>query len=225
MNRYWDVDEQKRAVLTREQVQAFLDVELMEKGIVKVEPPELQPIEPVKLEKTTYYEIQRKGEYGPSETSLLFTSAEKAQAFIELSPLWQGTKHEYGYKNHFAMPGCELSIKSVELPTEAAMSNAASILKRNTATEEANQKLSREYRTAVEATEKATQGIWTDWYECRDKQATLKRVTDTFAEYTELCNGDKAMAHTFLLKAFKEEQVKAAFEWFEIEYEPVAVEV
>ena len=39
MSSYWDLSQKERASLTSEQVQYFLDVELMEKGVLKAVSP------------------------------------------------------------------------------------------------------------------------------------------------------------------------------------------
>jgi hypothetical protein len=39
VNRYWNLTEQERSKLTGEEVRAFMDVELMERGVKKIAPP------------------------------------------------------------------------------------------------------------------------------------------------------------------------------------------
>lgn len=214
MNRYWDLSEQERAKLTTEQVEAMLVVELMEKGVVKVEKPTLEPVEEIKLGKTGYFEIQRRGEYGMTGTCLLFTDAVKAKAFIELQPLWEDSRYEYGHDRKFAMPGRELTIKSVELPTELEVVNMAGIISKNKAAEEANKTKLAEYTKAIKAVDDAVKGVWDDWHTCRAKARDAAKVKDTLIEYLGLCDGNTTAALAFLGKAFDEERIAEAKVWF-----------
>ena len=216
MNRYWDRTEKERAEMTREQVQSFIDVELMEKGVLKVEPPQLQPFEEVVLPKATYYEVYRKGQYGVQGSSVLFLTPEKAQAFIDLGPLWEDSNWNYADK-HFAQAGRELSIRSTELPCETDVVNAGSALKRNETIEKNNKELQEGYSNQLKAVEDAASGVWDDWQECQQKAREHKRIIDTRAEYLRLCGNNAMLADTFLAKAFTEDQVKAAKAWFGIE--------
>lgn len=218
MNRYWDLSEQERARLTKAQVEALLTVELMEKGVVKVEPPAFEPVDEVNVAKTVYFEIQRKCEYSMTGTSILFTDAEKAQKFIELAPLWEDSRYEYGHDRKFAMPGRELSIKSVELPSEDVVANMATVLKRNKAAEDANATRRAEYAKAITAVEDATKGVWDDWQTCRAKARDAAKVKDTLAEYLGLCDGNTTTALAFLAKAFDEERIAEAKAWFGSEW-------
>lgn len=218
MNRYWDLSEQERSKLTAEQLDAMLVVELMEKGVLKVEKPDVEPVEEIKLGKTVYFEIQRRGEYGMTGTALLFTDAVKAQTFIELQPLWEDSRYEYGHDRKFAMPGRELTIKSVELPTELEVVNMAGILSKNKAAEEANKTKLAEYTKAVKAVEDATEGVLDDWQTCRAKARDAAKVKDTLVEYLGLCDGNQATALTFLARAFDEDRIAEAKAWFGSEW-------
>jgi hypothetical protein len=217
MNRYWDLTEQQRAALTGEQVRAFLDVELMERGVAKVAQPMLQETQDIVLPKSPYYEIHRKGDYSDQATGLLFTTAEAAADFIKLSPLWRESNWQYGNGNEFAQPGRELGMKSIELPSEADTSNQAVILKQNKAAEEANNEAKTAYSEAIQKVEKATSGVWDDWNECRECAAKYRKVIDTRTEYLKLCEQNATMAESFLQKAFAAEFIAKANEWYGVE--------
>jgi hypothetical protein len=214
MNRYWDFTEKQRSEMTGDQVRAFLDVELMEKGVAKIATPELQPVQEVALPKASYYEIQRKGEYSTTGTGILFDTADKAAAFIALSPLWEESKYEFGSDKKYVQPGREMGMAVVSLPTEADVSNCAVVLKQNRSVEEANRKANSEYGTAITAVEEATKGVWDDWHDCREKATRCAKVKATREEYLKLCDGNVTTADAFLAKVFSVEAIAKADDWF-----------
>ena len=214
MNRYWTYTEKQRAEMTGDQVRSFLDVELMEKGVVKVARPELQEVKPVDLPTTAYFEVQRRGSYSISGTGILFTTPEQAAAFIAMSPLWQESRYELGSNVKYAEPGREMGMTVVSLPTEVDVSNAAVVLKQNAAIETANRTARIAYDEAIKAVEGATKGVWDDWHECREKAVRCAKVKATREEYLQLCDGNAATADAFLVKVFTEEAIAEADEWF-----------
>ena len=188
MNRYWDLTEKQRSELIGDQVRAFLDVELMEKGVAKVASPVIQEVEEIVLTKAEYFEIHRKGDYSDQATGLVFSTAESAASFIKLAPLWKESKWEYGSEKYFAQPGRELGMKTIDLSSEVDVSNAAVALKRNKAAEDANRKSRDAYASAIKAVEDATKGVWDDWNECREKATRCAKVKATREEYMNLCD-------------------------------------
>lgn len=213
MQRYWDKTEQERAAMTREQVQAYLDVELMEQGVAKVDPPQLQEVVAVDLEKVIYFQVSYKGEYGDTDTDILFETVEQARQFIELCPLKRDSRYEYGWDHKYAIPMREMTIKKVELPSEIAVANMASILKRNKAAEEANTKARNAYNKAIKAVEEATAGVWNDWEYCREKERQAAKIYATLDEYIRLCDGNRETALRFLGKLFSADEIAEAAAW------------
>jgi hypothetical protein len=213
MNRYWNFSERERSELTGDNVRALLSVEMMEKGVLKVEPPVLMELQPCDVPTVAAYEVLYHGEYSSDHSSgFAFATAGEADSFIALHPLLIDTRWEYG-STKFLVPCQEMKIQKIELPNEVAMTNKAVILKANKAAKEANEKSQSQYHKDMKSVEDATKGVWDDWHECREKAARCKKVADTRAEYVTLSGGDKAIAEEFLKKAFDEERLKEAAEW------------
>jgi hypothetical protein len=211
MNRYWDKSEKQRAAMTREQVQAYLDVELMEKGVVKIERPTLQELEPVKVPTTRMYEVQHKGDYRNDSTGWCFATAEQAQAFIDTHPM----KYERDWQTdmHYAKPSDGMLIGPIDVPSQADWAMQKSRLEKNKAIKTANEALLKEYNAAIKASDDATSGVWEDWRACRETAAKNKKVLDTLAQYLTLCDGNQQIAENFLAKAFAPEAIDAARAW------------
>ena len=57
MNRYWDLEEADRAKLTADQVEAFLNVELMEVGVTKPREPDLMEVEELTIETEEWFKV------------------------------------------------------------------------------------------------------------------------------------------------------------------------
>lgn len=222
MNRYWDLSEKERSALSRDDVQAMLRVELMEQGVLQVAAPELQPVENVKFETTTYY-IIKKGSYSNDFDDFVFRSVQDAEAFLKL-PILQ---HHRGYSSAvaYAQPFSEpLAIQEIKLATTDEYLRVKQAAEKDKAAKDVNDKLMRAYNEAVQKLNKACDGVWTDWADCRDTAQTLSKVVSTYNEYIGTCEGNAALAAKFLAKAFDSETIHRASEWFGIAFSAVSEE-
>ena len=104
----------------------------------------------------------------------------------------------------------EMAIKSIQLPSQVAVSNAAAALKRNRTAVEANSKVRRVYAEELKKVEEATKGVWSDWQECREKHQKAKKIQATREEYARLCDGNAELAETFLAKVYDQDTIEAA---------------
>lgn len=215
MQRYWDYSEKERSELTAEQVESLMVVELMEKGVTKIDRPILAEVEKPTLPTTTFYEVQHKGDYSNTSTGYVFATLAQAQAFVDAKPI-EIANHYPAYEK-YAKPCAGFAICPVEMPNEQAYLESKVALEKAKADKEANDKALKEYNDKAEAMHKATNGVWADWRECRQRASDNKRIIDTLSEYVNICDGDRAKAFVFLAKAFDSEQIAAACEWFGIE--------
>lgn len=207
---YWDHTERERSALTREQVESLLDHELMERGVIKVVPPVIQPVEP---EPT----MQREMWYGVG--GLLFRTAEDAAAVLKMNPHKEGYNWSADYKYKYAEP-IDQDISQSSLYVRSEVDAFAKILAKNKQVNEANAKASELYAKAAQDQDKVLDALWGDWQQCREKAQAHQRVIDTRQEYIRLA-GDPFVAETFLRKAFNESQIDAADKWFEISREAI----
>lgn len=217
MQRYWDYSEKERSELTAEQVEALMVVELMEKGVAKIERPILAEVVTPELPTTTFYEVQHKGDYSNTSTGYVFATLAQAQAFVDAKPI--EIANEYPAYTKYAKPCNGFAVCPVELPSMQAYLDNKLALEKAKAAKESNDKALKEYNDKAEAMHKATNGVWADWRECRQSALDNKRVIDTLAEYTTICDGDRSKAFVFLGKAFQHEQIQAACEWYGINIE------
>ena len=217
MNRYWDMPEQERAELTTAQVEAFLSVELMEKGVASVEPPVLHEIVEVTVPESQYFEVTYAGDssYSRDEsTGFVFETYEQAQSFIDASPFkldenWSMGGHKYA--KHLA----GYAIKPVDLANEQDTLNHKVALEKARELKSANESARNQFATDRKAVDDAVGGVWDDWRECTSAAAAHQQAYDTFAEYIQLCDGDSSKALIFLHKALSDEQIADACKWDE----------
>lgn len=217
MNRYWDLTEQERAKLTSEQIDALLVVELMEKGVVRVEKPELQPVEEVKPKTERFYGIQVDGEYSsPDQLDICFQSIETAEQFSRMAIM--RIKAPYpSYTKHVAYVS-GLTIVPLDLPSAAEVVNVKAELEKAAAAKKANADAMTKYNADSKAVDDAVKGVWDDWQACRGKARDAGKVKTTLAEYLGLCDGNRETAEKFLAKAFDEDRIAEAKEWFGSEW-------
>ncbi len=222
MNRYWDLSEKERSELTTEGVESMLVIELMEKGVVKPEEPTLLPVEEVPEPDRTVYGVKA----GYHDSAFVFESAEQAAALIASAKTL-----EYKYINgqSFYYVGDALpEVQVIHVYKRETLIRQQGVIEKNTAAEKANEAATKKYQEQVQAKEKAVGGVWNNYYECQQTAYDVKKVIDTFNEYTRICDGDTEKAFVFLGKAFDVDDIRTAFEWHEmeipgVELDPVAV--
>ena len=202
---YWDLEEAERSALTREEVERFLDAELMTKGVLKVAPLVLDE-EPEIIEPTaeTFYQV------GP----VAFASAEAAEAFARLAPVLIETKYlGGGYTDHLSVAArLERGATEKRLVPEHLFLSAKGDLDRRAAVRNSNKKKLAEHESATREQDKVLAGVWEDWYRCRNVAEAHRRVVATFRDYVNTA-GDELTAARFLVKVFTFEQIDEARKW------------
>jgi hypothetical protein len=204
---YWDFTEKERAEMTRENVEALLDVELMTKGVLKVNPPVLEPeVEVPLLKDTAWFKV---GE-------LVFDTLEQAKTFMGLSPhksnyeyLGGGWANKLEYSERYTADKVEMvMLKSHDdvLTHKAALEKARGVTDRNAKAKE-------EFQKQSNSQAKVFDGVWEDWSRQRDKLESHKRVFATFETYLKLSEGNDVTAARFLFKAIAPKDVFDAYEY------------
>jgi hypothetical protein len=208
MKRYWDYSEAERANLSVERVEQFLAYELMEQGVLGVEPLKIEEIREIRLPTRRVFVLNEAQQYsGTTSLDIGFETIEQAEAardairFVRESP-WNGTAH--------VRPVRAITITSEELPDEAAVTASKAALDENTRRSNANATAKREHEEASKKIADATFGIWSDWRECREVEAKRQKIRDTFAEYLRMTDGNEPLARGFLAKAFPADEIEAA---------------
>lgn len=208
---YWDLEPKTRAALSESDVQRYLDAELMLKGVLKVEPLELEP-EPSlpEIAKTTWYKVDG--------FDLAFATSDEALRFSQLQPRTTDTRHvgDYWRSNKkievLKSPTTPGAVLPVLLATEDEVARHRSALDKIGAVEKSNNDKREQHAKAMKLTNEALKGVWDDWHERRAEAAQHRKVVDTFESYVKTA-GDREVAAKFLLKVFSPEQVGAAAEW------------
>lgn len=216
MKTYWDYTDKERSELTEQQVTSLLDVEMMEKGVLKPIPPTLAPIvTPDGIGKRSqFFGVRGKGKYGSDESlGICFETCEQAVAFMQLNPLKEDYEYDVGSEFRYAKPISEMAIETSELFAYETIMAAQSGLKKNKAARDENSRLQSDYQKACAEAGKVTDNVWKDWHRVRANDSEMKRVVSTFKEYHAL-TGDKNLALTFLGKIFSQSEIDEAREWF-----------
>lgn len=209
MKTYWDLSEEERGTLTREDVERYVDAELMVKGVLKVKPLVLEP-EPAVPEPTQgFFVIRLVGGYG-NKAAVVFRSVEDARAFLALRPFaleseWLSSS-TVEYVSEIRP---EAEVVEMRLLTDAERNAARTELSKAAAIKSENAKRKDAYEKAVREQTTALKGLWEDWHACREKVAKLETIRATFTEY-RLIAGDPAVAATFLRKVYSADEIAEA---------------
>lgn len=188
----------------------------MEKGVLRPSPPTLEAVQESPLGKRKdFYTLRVEGKYGSEETlGICFETAEQANAFLALKPFRRDYNYETGSENAYAEPIVDSETVISPLFEKKDVIEFSSTLKQRKAAIENNQKLEREYRSAMEKVDAASRGVWEDWYKQIDLKRQLKSIITTLGEYKTMTGGDVELATKFLKKVHSAELIQTALEWF-----------
>lgn len=212
MNRYWDYTEKERSEFSEEQVKLFISVELMEKGVVKVEKPLLMEVEEIPEPTTVLYcpkADYREAPFGfetPEAAASLMTTAIRIDS-------------DYiGGKNYCKLnPSKDIEIVATKVYRADELALIRGSIERNNSAAAENKRRTDDYNTAVKAVEKASSGVWEDWFNCQRTAVSHQRLCDVYADYVRTCDGNETMAYKFLRKAYLDQNILDAFAWHGIE--------
>jgi hypothetical protein len=211
MNRYWDLSEKDRSELESADVEAMLAVELMEKGVKKVDPPKLLAVEFPVIPKKTVWIIKREN-YSWSQSDVAYETAEAAALGIQ-GAIWIESAY-IGGESSYSIDRTPLKVESLQVAEAADVCAAKSLTEKAAANKKANDAALKDFEAASKCVNEAVEGVWDDWHECRAKAHRYQQVIDTRAEYRAICEGDMVLADKFLLKAYSRDEANAATAWF-----------
>lgn len=213
MKTYWDLTEKDRSKLSHEEVERFVDVELMTVGVLRVADLVLEP-EPTPPEPDL--EVFTVGCAG-HRFDCVFLTEEAARAFAKLAVRARSYHYLANDFLYFIEPDTDWKITA-----EKAFSKNQADIHRNefAAAKEAkrrNQNAKDEYEKALKAQHDACSHMWSDWHATQAKSVEMDRVADTLKAYQQLAEGDAAVAFRFLRKAFSDSKIAEAVEWCGLE--------
>jgi mRNA-degrading endonuclease YafQ of YafQ-DinJ toxin-antitoxin module len=209
--RYWDLSEKERSELTIEQVDSFLEFELMEQGVTKVDEPVLLPVDIAPVQTQLGYALK----HTYSKSSVAYRTPEAAAAALK-DAFW--LEHQYIAGDYSDIDsGNAISVESIRYVTQADYLATKSQNDKAAANKKVNDKAQDDYKIAARAVENALSGVWEDYRDCQSKAYRLQRVVDTWKEYLRLCEDNVTTAAKFLAKAFKSDEITAACDWFGLE--------
>lgn len=222
MTTYWDLSEAERAALTAEDVQRYVDAELMLKGVLKVKPFLLEQVPVVPEPSTRIFVVRFGSKYGRTDSGVAFLTLEDAKSFTALRPMRVESEYLEGSSVQFTAQTSDPEIAELPIFTEEAKNAVKNELKRAAAIKSSNERRANEYSAAIKAQEEALRGLWEDWTACREQDAKLRAVADTFADYKSTAGGDEKVAASFLAKVYAPELIAEAAARYAIPIETVA---
>lgn len=210
MKTYWDLTEKQRSELSREEVEKYLDAELMTKGVLKVRPLVFEEVTNRIAPSHAVHRIRGSNYY---RSDIAFDSRAEAEQFLALKPLIIASTYEDGGQVEFFAPIAEpeIIVERILSSNERDANRAA--LKQQCAIDKENEERKRKHEEESKKQEDALRGLWEDWYECQRKAHHMKRVQETYDEYVKMA-GDQRIATKFLLRVFTQEEIKDAAQWF-----------
>jgi len=204
---YWDLTEEERGTLTEDEVERYLDAELMTKGVLRARPLELVTVPELPPPTRSYYAARTERRYGRAEFA--FESKEEAERFLALRPLVVDSEYLGSSGSVEYVREAETEIVAVALYTEGEKDAHKRDIEKAGAAKAENERRTREHTEAVKKQTEALKGLWEDWHACREKVRRLNEIRATFEEYKKIA-GDDGVAATFLGKVYTPTEIAEA---------------
>lgn len=219
MKRYFDYSEKERSELTAETVESLMARELMEAGVVAPEKPVLEEVPTFEAQKTRVYRI--KDGYSFMH-GFAFKTLADAEAFTKLSVV--GIETNYGSDVTYFKNFDRMAIEADEIVDQADYIRIKEVAEEAKSAKAANEKATAAYNNECRASTEITNGVWSDWRECREKAARMARIQKTHEEYMQLCDGQQEVAGRFLAKAYTVDVLREADKWLGTSFSSPTVE-
>ena len=210
MRTYWDLSEAERAELSDQDVERYIDAELMTKGVLRARTVELVT-EPSLPEPDRLLYVIGSDYHSTDIGFLTFDAAAQAQR----QSVRIGAEYINGQYLAVAVSLEDGHIKETRVHSPDTIRDARGAFEKATAAKAENERRRATYERQRESERKALEGLWDDWHRCRSKAVHMRRIVDVFGEYKRIAGRDD-VAGQFLLKAFERGEVIEAAEWCDI---------
>lgn len=203
MQQYKELDEAVRMMLSRSEVEEYIQRELMARGIKPEENPGELQIKAPSLKKQVVYRVN----LGSSYEYIDFKTWELAKRFMDCKPLKVRNDYHIGESFSWAQEIKEPTVEQIEvyIKDEVLAKSEELIEYKEAQGRWHNQKEAWQYyckrRAEVESE------ILGDWNKLQVKAEQQQKIRASFNEYLELANQDTTIARNFLIKTYGEQQV------------------
>lgn len=214
MKTYWDLSERERSELTQDDVQKYVDAELMVKGVLKVQPLQLEEEPAVTSPATTLFVVRTKEKKYSSRVDVLaFRDEESVAKFLALQPMALSLEYVGGSNVTTYAPVAEPEIARVAMFSVDELTMRRAEVERANSIREENARRSREHEIASSAVKEALRGLWDDWAACGRTALQMQQIVATWSEYVQTTKGDQYLAATFLQKVYPLSAIRDAEKW------------
>jgi hypothetical protein len=199
MDRYWDLETKEKAALTTEQIERFLQIDMMENGIEPAIKPDLRPVPEAPNPSVTMFECG----------GIYFETAALAREFASLKPYRSDYDYKIGYEFTTTKP-LKTSINEVYFYSDSQLMQCREALLEAKGAREHNAAENNRYEKQTENISLASEHLYADYYEACAKIRKAEKIVGMYNEYKDLA-GDAWKGFVFLQKTYDQSEVIDAF--------------
>ena len=226
MKTYWDLNEDQRAALSREELSHYLRIECMQAGVVEPKKPELQPVPDLPDVKCIrlFVPVVR-DKYGSRvELGFGFLNRQDAEKFTNVEVMHLGYSSLPGGQSASGPENPVIMDKAYPLVSEEAQGEK--LMKIINEIKQNNKKKLEDYRKQMDAVQDVCDSVLEDWESCKEQARNKEHVRELYQDYLETCEGNEKLAKKFLRKAISVYMIEKTFGsgWLDEAEEAVADE-
>jgi hypothetical protein len=210
MRTYTELTKPELLALTSEEVEVYIQRELMSRGIVPpIEPPFIS--EPkVDIPKTTYYALTE----GYGGVLAVFEKEEDALTVAAMPILSTSYDYNFGHEHQYVTEKRKLSVTPTEFSSKEDFERAKATHGQSVREWKQNKEEREKYQKDFKKTAAVREEVLTAVSEAGWEQRRAEQLVNQFHANVKLAEGDPNIAYNFLLKAVTQEELDAALIWY-----------
>lgn len=196
MRRYYDLEKEELALLTEDQINHFVEVEIAHEGIEPVPEPQVPTLEDVGIVKgVILYRVG--GSYG-----LLFIHEADAKAVAQMPVMESKYDYNLGSEWRWAERESNVIVQEEHFYTQADVVRVAKALQENKAKQEPFEESKRKWNSYLKTTGAIRAKVWEAVADAKEHHAEIQLAIQSHRKFRALAGGDETITDKFFRDAY-----------------------
>jgi hypothetical protein len=197
LKRYHEFTDEEMAVLTKEEINNLIELEIAYNGILPVMCPESPKLQDIGIVKDQEF-FECNGEF--------FLNEADAIAFSRMAVFKESYNYNIGYDYKWLERINDLPVKKVSYYSEDCITQRQKLIQERTQAKNEYSKKKEAYDKFTKATSSIRNDVWEKYYKALEKEQQVTYAKEQYNKYLSLAKNDEEIAIGFFKNAYKDSQ-------------------